>query len=143
MSLAAMYSGRAISITKTTAPHAVSYPFTSLFNISHGHAVSLTLEKFLKFNYLNNKKSICNFNLKNRYDEIFKIFKVKNIYDLEKYIKNIKKKAKLIDDFKTLNIDIKNNYHKIIEGINIQRLNNNHVKIDQSDIKVILLNKLL
>ena len=46
MSLAAMYSGRAISITKTTAPHAVSYPFTSLFNISHGHAVSLTLEKF-------------------------------------------------------------------------------------------------
>ena len=37
----------------------------------------------------------------------------------------------------------KNNYHKIIEGINIQRLKNNPVKIDQSDIKFILLNKLL
>ena len=28
---------------------AVSYPFTSLFGISHGHAVSLTLNKFLKY----------------------------------------------------------------------------------------------
>ena len=46
MSIAAMLSGRAISISKTTAPHALSYPFTSLYNISHGHAVSLTLENF-------------------------------------------------------------------------------------------------
>ena len=48
MCLAANLSGKAISISKTTVPHAISYPFTSLYNISHGHAVSLTLEKFLK-----------------------------------------------------------------------------------------------
>ena len=35
-------------ISKTTAPHAVSYPFTALYNISHGHAVSLTLNKYLE-----------------------------------------------------------------------------------------------
>ena len=46
---AANLSGQAINITKTTAPHAVSYPFTALYNVSHGHAVSLTLNKFLKF----------------------------------------------------------------------------------------------
>lgn len=51
MSLAANLAGKAISISKTAAPHAVSYPFTSLFNLSHGHAVSLTLNKFLKFNH--------------------------------------------------------------------------------------------
>ena len=56
MCLAANLSGRAISISKTTAPHAVSYPFTSFFNISHGHAVSLTLNKFLMFNYKNLEK---------------------------------------------------------------------------------------
>ena len=38
--------------------------FTSIYKISHGHAVSLNLEKFLKFNFLNNHKSISNFDLK-------------------------------------------------------------------------------
>ena len=49
MSIAANLAGKAINISKTTAPHAVSYPFTSLFNISHGHAVGLFFEKFFKF----------------------------------------------------------------------------------------------
>ena len=47
MSIAANLAGKAINISKTTAPHATSYPFTSLFNISHGHAVSLFLKIFL------------------------------------------------------------------------------------------------
>ena len=47
MILASNLAGKAINISKTTAPHAVSYPFTSLFNISHGHAVSLFFENFL------------------------------------------------------------------------------------------------
>ena len=55
MSIAAHLSGKAINISKTTAPHAVSYPFTALYNISHGHAVSLTLNQFIKFNYENIK----------------------------------------------------------------------------------------
>jgi len=141
MSNAAMLAGKAISISKTTAPHAVSYPFTALYNISHGHAVSLTFEKFLKFNYLNQNKSICAFDLEKRYLDIFKIFKVKNIYELEKYIKNLKTKAKLSDDFNLLNIDIKNNYHKILDGINIQRLKNNPILLKKKDIKLIILNK--
>ena len=47
MSIAANLAGKAISISKTTAPHAVSYPFTSIYNISHGHSVSLFLKTFL------------------------------------------------------------------------------------------------
>ena len=46
--------GKAI-ISKTTAPHALSYPFTTNFNISHGHAVGITFNEFLKFNYKNIK----------------------------------------------------------------------------------------
>ena len=74
MCLAANLSGKAISISKTTAPHAVSYPFTAYYGISHGHAVSLTLEKFLKFNFINYKKANCNFYLNLRYKSIFNIF---------------------------------------------------------------------
>ena len=50
MSIASNLAGKAISISKTTAPHAASYPFTSLLNISHGHAVGLFFERFFKFN---------------------------------------------------------------------------------------------
>ena len=82
MHIAANLAGKAINISKTTAPHAVSYPFTSLYNISHGHAVSLTLEKFLKFNFINYKKASCNFDLNLRYKSIFNIFGVKNIIEL-------------------------------------------------------------
>ena len=139
MSIAAMLSGKAISISKTTAPHALSYPFTSLYNISHGHAVSLTLEKFLKFNFLNSQKSISNFNLRDRYKQIFNIFNVRNIYELEKSLQKLKKEARLVDDFKKLKINIKNEYHNIIDGVNILRLKNNPVKLAKTDIKKILL----
>tara|TARA_B100000989_G_scaffold281913_1_gene246541 strand:- start:10723 stop:11844 length:1122 start_codon:yes stop_codon:yes gene_type:complete len=140
MSIAAMLAGRAINISKTTAPHAVSYPFTSNFNISHGHAVSLTLEKFLKFNYRNQNKSKTSFDLNNRYRILFKIFGVRNIDDLNLKIKNIKYQANLNDDFKRLNIDIKKHYPKILNEINIKRLKNNPIELNKSDIKLILLN---
>lgn len=48
--LAANLSGKAINITKTTACHAISYPLTSYFHITHGHATSLTLGEMLVYN---------------------------------------------------------------------------------------------
>lgn len=41
--LAANYAGRAINITQTTAPHAMSYKLTSMYDLPHGHAVALCL----------------------------------------------------------------------------------------------------
>ena len=46
LSIASNLSGKAIDITKTTAPHAISYPLTKLFNIPHGYAVALILGHF-------------------------------------------------------------------------------------------------
>lgn len=40
---AANYAGRAINITATTAPHAMSYKLSSIYKIPHGHAVALCL----------------------------------------------------------------------------------------------------
>lgn len=50
MAKAANLAGKAINITRTTAPHAISYPLTSYFGIAHGHAVGLTLSSLLLFN---------------------------------------------------------------------------------------------
>jgi alcohol dehydrogenase class IV len=50
MSRSAHLSGRAINITRTTAPHALSYAMTSHFGVPHGHAVALTLGEILAYN---------------------------------------------------------------------------------------------
>lgn len=138
MSVAANLAGKAISISKTTAPHAISYPFTSLFKISHGHAVSLFFEKIFLFNYANLNKSETDFDLNKRFSLIFDIFKVKNIDDFIMKISMIKKNAGLEDDLVKLNIDIKKNAKKIIGGINLLRLKNNPVKINNNDVYKIL-----
>lgn len=138
MSIASNLAGKAISISKTTAPHATSYPFTSLFNISHGHAVSLFFEKFFKFNYDNKDKSETSFDLKKRFDLIFDIFDASNINDFNSKISSIKKEANLEDDIKKLNINIEKNSESIIKGINLLRLGNNPVKIDEIDIRQII-----
>lgn len=41
--MAANYGGRAINISQTTAPHAMSYKITSMYGLPHGHAVALCL----------------------------------------------------------------------------------------------------
>ena len=141
MSIASNLAGKAISISKTTAPHATSYPFTSLFNISHGHAVSLFFEKFFKFNYDNIDKSETSFDLKKRFDLIFDIFDVSNINNFNSKISLLKKKANLEDDLIKLNIDIERSSKNIIEGINLLRLGNNPIKIGEDDIYKIIKNK--
>jgi alcohol dehydrogenase len=50
MCRAAHLAGRAINITRTTAPHAISYALTSNYGIPHGHAVALTLGPLLVHN---------------------------------------------------------------------------------------------
>lgn len=53
----AYWAGRAINITKTTAPHAFSYAFTSKCGYPHGHAVALTFPYFAELNL--GKKGLC------------------------------------------------------------------------------------
>jgi alcohol dehydrogenase class IV len=43
MADAAHLAGRAIQISKTTAPHALSYALTARYGVPHGHAVALTI----------------------------------------------------------------------------------------------------
>lgn len=50
MCRASHLAGRAINLTKTTAPHAISYTLTARYGIPHGHAVALTLGPMLSYN---------------------------------------------------------------------------------------------
>ncbi len=142
MGVASHLAGKAISISKTTAPHATSYPFTSLFGVNHGHAVSLFFENFFKFNFYNIDKSETSFDLKKRFDLIFDIFKVNNIDEFSNKITLIKKEAKLENDLDKLNININESSSKIIKGINLLRLGNNPININEEDIIKIITKKI-
>ena len=50
MLVAANLAGKAINVSRTTAPHALSYKLTSDFGVPHGHAVGLTLGTVFEFN---------------------------------------------------------------------------------------------
>ena len=58
MAEAAYLAGQAINIAKTTASHAMSYAFTSQYDLPHGHAVAVTLPRLFLFNSQVDKETI-------------------------------------------------------------------------------------
>ena len=142
MSLAALHAGKAINISKTTAPHAISYPFTSFFGVKHGQAVSFTLCDCLNYNYTNLKFSKAPFDLKSRFNTIFKIFKVNSKLDLIGKLNSTIKNIGLSTDIKDFNVKKKDDINLILSNINQERLANNPVKIDVDFVKAMLTNKI-
>jgi len=142
MALAAHLSGKAINISKTTAPHSISYPITSFFDIPHGHAVSLTIGQILEYNYHVSKKD-CNDNrgsefVKNRIDEIISLLGCKNIVKAKERIKILMKNIELENKLSFLGID-ERGVEKIVEkGFTPERMNNNPRKIHKENLREIL-----
>lgn len=134
---AANFAGKAIDISRTIAPHAISYPFTALYKISHGAAVAITLVKILEYNYYKinslkkNKKKLLY-----KYHKLFKLTRSTNINDFCCFFENIIFSLKLHVD--KMKIKIQSDRKNIIEGINIKRLNNNPIKLNNIDINKIL-----
>ena len=141
---ASYIAGKCIDLTKTTAAHALSYTFTSMYNIPHGHAVSLTLPYFLSFNMQVNNDDC---NDKRGYEFVRKLFKdlvitqgATSYHDaqivLEKFIDSIgleRSIAKL--GVKKSDIDV------ILSQINLQRAKNNPRQINLNDLKKFFINK--
>jgi len=142
MLIASNLAGKAINIAKTTAPHAVSYPITSYFNIPHGHAVALTFPYFIEFN---NNISLENLQdnrgiefIKDRMSELFTILKVKTANKAKDKIINIMKKINLETRLSGLGIN-RNNIDIIIEnGFNPQRTKNNPKIVSKKDLRILM-----
>ena len=139
MLIASNLSGEAINISRTIAPHALSYPFTSLYGLPHGQAVFITLKEIMKFNSDYRKNANVNFNFNLRLEKLLKITKSNNEKFFFEYLDNLKKLSNLDFNLKNFGIDIQNDYRKILDGVNLKRLGNNPVKIDEKAIKKILM----
>ena len=121
------WAGRAINITKTTAPHAFSYPFTSYYGYPHGHAVALTFPYFLDLNCgeMNNDKKrvsklLAMLDIKSKSD------RMKKMFDYLKSIGLIKREDTQIDT------------NLILSHVNLERLKNNPVQITDFNSLIIL-----
>lgn len=104
----AYWAGRAINITKTTAPHAFSYAFTTHYDYPHGHAVALTFPFFMKLNGT---------------QDLYELLGVREddaMQKMEKYISKLGLSMQLAPE-----IDIKG----LLQQVNIQRLSNNPIKV--------------
>ena len=104
----AYWAGRAINITKTTAPHAFSYEFTSKYGYPHGHAVALTFPFFLK---LNGTQDLF---------ELLGLSVERVTQQMEDYISSLGLSIKLSDS-----VDVARALH----AVNLQRLSNNPVDV--------------
>ena len=124
MAEGAYWAGKAINITKTTAPHAFSYPFTAHYGIPHGHAVSIVFPSIAVLNLTKGdvpdekKKKLANIlQIEGNFSEIIKSY----IYNLGLTVPS-----------KEYDVE------KLLGGISLERLANNPIAISKSKAKTIL-----
>lgn len=112
------WAGRAINITKTTAPHAFSYPFTTYYGYPHGHAVALTFPFFMGLNCGVNNKDRC------RVSRLLELVGFNDKLDIkeqmEAYVDSIQLRMRE-------HILIDKNF--ILSQVNLERLKNNPVQL--------------
>jgi len=130
MMRASHLAGKAINITKTTAPHAISYFFTSRFNIPHGHAVALTLGKVFAYN--GREKHI-----KKTMAELSHFLGVANIGAASRKITGIMKQIGLETKLHKLGVR-RSDINLAVKNVNIERLQNNPRMMIGRDVRKIL-----
>lgn len=133
---AAYLSGKAINITKTTAPHALSYKLASKLNLSHGHSVAILLGYFFELNYQSKKLSnkIKKNTMKKNMENIFLNFGVSSAKAAKEKWYKLMKDCGLEINFSKLNLYKKKDIIEIVNSINIERLNNHPVVLSKKDL---------
>lgn len=139
----AYLAGKAINISKTTAAHAVSYAFTTYYNISHGHAVFLTLPEFLVYNSQTSQKNTNDSRGSNYINqtikEICELLGVSTINEAKMFLTRLAKNICVELSLEKLKI---NNYESIIiDNVNMERLGNNPRKVSREDLISLLKSK--
>lgn len=142
MMKASHLAGKAINISKTTGPHAVSYTLTMNYGIPHGYAVILTLPDFF-IHHAKAPEERINTGLsyrkhKERLSELCDLLNVNNHESAAKKIRQMVKSAGLKTKLSEIGVKRKNELEKIIGNVNMERLENNPVKMSEENLRSIL-----
>ena len=132
MLLASNLAGRAINITKTTAPHALSYTFTSHYGYPHGHAVALTFPFFFAKNIhcsANDYVGADYDNYQQKMKVLLDIFSLEQTDDLFEFMHRLVQNIGLgYDPNRPFDSQ------KARQGVNLERAKNNPHRLDEAII---------
>ncbi len=124
-------AGKAINISKTTAPHALSYTITSLWGVPHGHAVALTLGAFFIFH----EESVGEHHP--FYETIQELYQMLGVNSgksaFDKWYK-LMEECGLSSSPSGVNMCATNNIKQIVAGVNLERLSNHPIAMNQADL---------
>ena len=116
------YAGKAINISKTTACHALSYYFTSKFNIPHGKSVAMIMPYVFDYHF----KNMPNSSTMNILIELLDFETDDYLFEFIKYFN----KLGLNDNFKSLGINLRLQLDELSKNVNQERFKNNPININ-------------
>lgn len=125
MQMAAYQAGKAINITRTTGPHALSYYLTAIHGVPHGQAVSLFLPVFFIYNQPQ--------------QELCKLLQVKDEIEAKGYIQSAMKRAGLATSLEELGIGKKTIMKDLLESVNEERFSNNPRPFDYPALEELII----
>ncbi|MBX9667410.1 MAG: phosphonoacetaldehyde reductase [Candidatus Obscuribacterales bacterium] len=143
MAKAALLAGKAINITTTTAPHAISYPLTTIHGVPHGHAVALTLGALFVHNAgvdeddVNDARGAAY--VKKSISEINELLGCPSDIASRNMLRELMQSIGLETDLRKIGVSNRADVDAIIEQINVERLRNNPRDLTRDDLQEILL----
>ncbi len=135
MAHAAHYAGKAINITKTTAPHALSYTLTSRYSIPHGHAAALMLGKFFLINESHGEALIDRRGAAFFSEILSSVYRMFGCSDARSCTELWYQRMKTIGletDLKRFGIVEQSDYDEIMDTVNPERLSNHPVHLTRA-----------
>ncbi len=122
-------AGKAINLSKTTAPHALAYYLTKKHGISHGEAVGINIDFFLVENwpFIGGEES----------DFLCTIFNKNSAIEIAEQLIQLKKELHLKTALHTIeNLDLED----YLQSINLERMGNNPRQFQLNELKNSIIN---
>lgn len=135
--LSANYSGRAINITQTTAPHAFSYKMTSLYGLPHGYAVAIGLPYIWEYMCTHLEKCIDDRGADYLNSVFFDIAYAMGASNTHAAIRLFFSMLDELDMRNPISKDRELDIVTLSTSVNPVRLKNNPIKLDEADIHVL------
>jgi alcohol dehydrogenase class IV len=141
---ASYLAGKAINISKTTAPHAISYSLTNEYGIPHGHAVALTLGSFMDYNFNSSPELYLGkgeFEIyKKHFRELLNVLKVNDTNEAKMKLTSMMIRGEMAINLRGIGMENEDEIDFICDSVNAERLKNNPFEVSRYNLYNLLRN---
>ncbi len=139
---AAHLAGRAINVSKTTAPHAVSYAMTAHFGVRHGQAVALTLPHFFTFNAAVTDRDVMDTRgaayVRASVSELAELLGCRETSEASDAIRRLMQKVGLATTLAEAGIGSNGERQILVDNVNVERMANNPRRVTRERLAELL-----